>query len=143
MPQNAESKEQLRVQKIYEEHQAWQAKLYGDGQGGFPKLSTTETIHITPRYAESRSGYVYLLEAIGCGRFKIGRSRQLRQRTEQLRNQSPYPQRIVHVIQTDDIATTEKHWHQAFSDHRVHGEWLELTAQQVQEFVNAAQEAAK
>lgn len=80
-------------------------------------------------------GYVYLIEAKGASRFKIGFSKNPKKRLELLNQGHPaFPLEIVHYYFVDDVRSAEKRWHQAFSDLRRHGEWFELSEADVDRF---------
>ena len=71
-------------------------------------------------------GYVYLIEAVGSGCFKIGRSQQFEARLQSLQTASPFPLRIRKHIQTDNAAALEKYLHTRYAEYRRHGEWFEI-----------------
>lgn len=72
-------------------------------------------------------GWVYLAEARDLGRWKIGRTRQPKQRGQSLQRQSPVPLRIVCTIKSSDTTSLESSLHEKFASKRVHGEWFELS----------------
>lgn len=78
-------------------------------------------------------GYVYLIK---CGpRYKIGITKDMARRMDQLRGQSPYPLEVIHSARGHNNAGKEATLHRQYGDLRVHGEWFELTSDQVAEII--------
>lgn len=73
-----------------------------------------------------RSGYVYLLKAVGTPRYKIGRSNQPLVRSQKITVQSPYPLIVSDCFWTPDCVTDENFLHETFLDYRVYGEYFEF-----------------
>lgn len=95
---------------------------------------TTATNDVAPRpvTAGAEFGSVYLLKS---GRYyKIGRSNAVGRRERELAIQLPEKATVVHSIKTDDPVGIELYWHRRFEARRKHGEWFELTAQDVAAF---------
>ena len=67
-------------------------------------------------------GHVYIIEAVGAGRVKIGYASNVEQRLSTLRTASPLELRVVKVWQAS--AALEKRLHEALAEHRVRGEWF-------------------
>lgn len=76
-------------------------------------------------------GYVYLAQAKGLQRFKIGRSSNPVERGAKLKRQSPVPVEVIWASYFDDCRKTEVELHDIFSSKRVHGEWFELSNEDV------------
>ncbi len=77
-------------------------------------------------------GYVYLMKS---GRYyKIGKSAAVGRREYELAIQLPEKLTTVHSIKTDDPTGIEAYWHKRFQDKRKHGEWFELTAEDIRAF---------
>lgn len=74
-----------------------------------------------------REGYIYLLHAEGCPRYKIGRSINPIARCQEIQKQSPYPIAIIKSFWTLDTCIDEAELHKKFKDYRVFGEWFEFT----------------
>lgn len=74
---------------------------------------------------------VYLFEAVGLNRFKIGYSKDPETRLEQLRKQSSSPIEPVLILQRSDAQKLERQLQRRFAEKRVHGEWFELTSDDV------------
>lgn len=86
------------------------------------------------------SGYIYLMHAQGTSRYKIGISKQLRQRQQAINRQSPFPVHVVDCYAVNDMRRAESYWHKRFDALRIYGEWFELPPEQVVEFVQVANE---
>ncbi len=74
----------------------------------------------------TKSGYVYLVQAVGTSRYKIGRASDANKRFVDLKAQSPFPLKLITAFYVDDVVNQEKRLHQVASAFRVHGEWFEL-----------------
>lgn len=77
-------------------------------------------------------GHVYLLS--GGGYFKIGKTKDLSIRSQQISLQLPFEVTLVHAISTNDIDEAEKYWHAKFKSKRLNGEWFSLVNEDVVEF---------
>ncbi len=77
----------------------------------------------------NKPGYIYLINAKGTRRYKIGlTTRDVEQRFDELNgSQSPYPLELVTYIETDNVTETEGYLHQRYAFQRRHGEWFEFT----------------
>ncbi len=71
-------------------------------------------------------GYVYLVHALGTKRYKIGQTRDVDKRMETLQRCSPFPLKLLSLLQTNDFVLQEKRLHKIACSYRVHGEWFEL-----------------
>lgn len=76
-------------------------------------------------------GWIYLAQALGTSRYKIGKSKNPASRLKDLREQSAHPIELVHQIQCPDMLLAERSLHQRFAKYRVHGEWFELPQEAV------------
>lgn len=77
-----------------------------------------------PKQKRVVSGWVYILQA---GPFyKIGKTKNVDRRIEQLATLPPFDIEIVHTIKTKDMGRLELELHERFADKRKHGEWFEL-----------------
>jgi hypothetical protein len=82
---------------------------------------------------QSSAGYVYLVKS---GKlYKIGWSENHWRRKSELHKQTPEGISEVHTIAAiDDPVGIEKYWHERFKDRRQHGEWFDLSAEDVSAF---------
>lgn len=79
------------------------------------------------QYPSNRNGWIYVIQAIGTTRYKIGRSIEPKERLRQLnQKQSPYPLKLIHTFWSMDAVSDEQYLHSALADFRVHGEWFEF-----------------
>lgn len=72
------------------------------------------------------SGSVYLINAVGTNRYKIGITTNIEARLSQLTKQSPFPLQIEIAFDSFDIRRDEKTLHEKFKKLRVFGEWFDL-----------------
>lgn len=79
------------------------------------------------------SGFIYLVSAKGANRYKIGLTTNIERRFKRLEQQAPFPLVLIHFFATSDCLTSESALHQRFASSRVHGEWFELTDEDVKE----------
>jgi hypothetical protein len=80
------------------------------------------------------SGVVYLLKA---GKyFKVGKTNSFERRYKDIKLQLPFKPEIVHQILTNNINRLESHWHRHFHNRRRNGEWFELKAYDLEEFIS-------
>lgn len=82
------------------------------------------------------SGYIYLIGNSSKKIYKIGKSRQPKERYKAIATKLPFPVEIIHVIGGDDIEKAEKLLHNQFSPKRAHGEWFELSEEDVSHILN-------
>jgi hypothetical protein len=87
-----------------------------------------------PKGRKPKSGVVYLLQAKGTNRYKIGCTTNLKTRLNSLRTKNPYELEVIHTISSNDIEALEKAAHDQFAQYRTHSEWFELTEGAVMEF---------
>jgi hypothetical protein len=81
-------------------------------------------------------GYVYLIGNSNNKIYKIGKSRQPKERYKAVATKLPFPVKIIHVIGGDDIEKAEKLLHNTFAKKRTHGEWFELSDDDVNQILN-------
>lgn len=95
-----------------------------------------EGVEIPPAPKRSNPGYVYLLH--GNGHYKIGKTKSISRRFREVGLKLPFPVEIEDYIRCDDMDSVEAEWHSRFKDKRLHGEWFNLSAEDVAAFVKAA-----
>lgn len=80
------------------------------------------------------SGHVYLVKS--GRRYKIGQTANRWQRMNQLDKQtSEGLDEVVHTIAAiDDAPGIEKYWHERFKEKRQHGEWFDLSTEDISAF---------
>ncbi|MGB5961597.1 MAG: GIY-YIG nuclease family protein [Coleofasciculaceae cyanobacterium] len=90
-------------------------------------------------------GYVYLVESVGDPNrnYKIGISNNPKERFDTLKNQSPYPQRVVDCIQCSDKTATENVFHSVYAPRRKHGEWFKLSKSELKQVKHLMEVFAK
>lgn len=86
-------------------------------------------------------GYVYLIRS--GERYKIGVSRNPRQRQQTLARQSPFPLEHVHEVQSLRYREIEAELHRVFSMERVHGEWFDFLEDEIPDVIRAMNELAE
>lgn len=83
----------------------------------------------------ARQGYVYLLK---CGpRYKIGITKDIQRRINELTKQQPFPLELVHCAVGAEYAAKERELHEQYDAVREHGEWFDLTPDQVAEIIES------
>lgn len=87
------------------------------------------------RVQHRASRYIYVIEAQGLGRVKIGRTDDLQSRYRDLSCASPVALRVMLVLRAGD-GVSERGLHRRFAAHRLHGEWFDY-ARPIQHFVAA------
>jgi hypothetical protein len=83
------------------------------------------------RAQTSRPGFVYVLACEG--RYKLGASRNVRQRLRTLQTASPAPLELVWSADVPDMYGTERALHAQFAHRHIAGEWYALTPEDLQE----------
>jgi Meiotically up-regulated gene 113 len=80
---------------------------------------------------------VYLIEAKGMKRFKIGKTDRLFKQFKAIQSASPINVEIIHVILSnpESVGSLEKEFHSRFARVRIHGEWFDLSPEDVNTFV--------
>lgn len=79
----------------------------------------------------TRSGYVYLVKEINGPHYKIGRSKNPKNRTETFGVKLPYRVDYECIIKADDMYELEATLHKQFEDKQVDGEWFALEPEDV------------
>jgi hypothetical protein len=87
-----------------------------------------------PKGRKPKTGVVYLIQAKGTSRYKIGCTTNLKVRLNSLRTKNPYELEVIHSIPSNDIEALEKAAHEQFAQYRTHSEWFELSEGAVMEF---------
>jgi hypothetical protein len=92
-----------------------------------------ETETFTTFKKQSAAGYVYLVKS---GKlYKIGFSENHWRRKSELHKQTSEGITEIHTIAAiDDAPGIEKYWHERFKEKRQHGEWFDLSAEDVSAF---------
>ncbi|QLE42204.1 GIY-YIG nuclease family protein [Nostoc sp. C052] len=91
----------------------------------------------------TKKGTVYLINAKGTNRYKIGyTNRHFEQRlTELSGGQSPFPLIATKTIIVEDAHTIELGLHHKFASQRMHGEWFEFNSRQLKEVCKTMDQA--
>lgn len=76
---------------------------------------------------QKSSGWIYLIQAEGTEKYKIGRSQNPRQRLQCLQTSSPIPLKLVFTQWTVNCFALEKYLHEIYKEERIHGEWFHLS----------------
>lgn len=72
-----------------------------------------------------KPGWIYVLDD-QLGHYKIGKTRHLSERINQLKIQLPYKVKLVAVVQTSDHDASERFLHLWLREFRVNGEWFAM-----------------
>jgi len=73
------------------------------------------------------NGYVYIIHGVETNYYKIGKTKVPDQRILQISPKTPFPIRYVMIYPTYFMSEAEKYLHKRFQEQRTHGEWFELT----------------
>jgi hypothetical protein len=80
---------------------------------------------------------------IGCGgqpeMFKIGKANNIKRRFDQIATSNPFKPYIVHVFYTADPYSLEAELHRQFAAKRTHGEWFQLSDEDVINAIDAGE----
>lgn len=83
-------------------------------------------------YEQNRkAGFVYLMRS-GNGYYKIGISKNIKNRLDGLKRQFPIEIEVIHQITCHDYRKVEKVLHEKYSSKRAEHEWFRLNAEDVQ-----------
>lgn len=90
-------------------------------------------------------GLVYFLKENGTGAIKIGAStkKSLRSRISALNTSMPYGSDLIGTIETDDQYELERKFHNVFKDHRLNGEFFNISEYEVIDFIHGKYELIK
>ena len=83
------------------------------------------------RELEKMKGFVYLMRS-GNGYYKIGVSKDVERRLNDLRRQFPISIEIIHYFRSYNYISAERFLHEKFSSKRLEYEWFELSAKDVE-----------
>lgn len=84
-----------------------------------------------------KHGYVYLIQSIS-QHYKIGRTRNPKDRLRTFNVKLPFEVDFIAVIRTKDMFSLEAELHQRFGDKRINGEWFDLSPDDVAYIKNLA-----
>ena len=87
-----------------------------------------------PPLPDGYEGFVYLLSGSN-GSFKIGKSKNLKDRVVAIRGQVPFGVEFVHAFPAKDYGSSEAVLHDRYKDKRDYGEWFKLSPNQVAEII--------
>lgn len=74
-------------------------------------------------------GYVYLIQANNL--FKIGKTKNVKQRLSNLQTSNPVKLNLIGVIETDNCSLLESFFHQHCSKYRTTGEWFNIPEDEI------------
>lgn len=81
---------------------------------------------------EAAPGYVYLVQAVGTDRFKIGRATNVANRLRTIQTSSPLKIRYVYHAYVRNMNLYEMELHHKFSEQREIGEWFTLSKSDIE-----------
>lgn len=111
---------------------------YGEKLPGQYETPEYKVIGDTPKKSKT-GGYVYLIMEENNGTFKIGMTIDPKNRFKSLKRDVKSNLHIIHIKQMQsakDMELEEKYWHRVFASKRLHGEWFDLSQQEVEIFIN-------
>lgn len=86
-----------------------------------------------------KAGYVYIFNALGTCRFKIGKSVDPSSRLKSLQTGSPLKIRYVYAGFVEEMSDVELTIHSMFSGKRIIGEWFDLDSNDIKEIISIIQ----
>ena len=81
-----------------------------------------------------KKGHIYFLQGDEC--YKIGKSKNCYKRVKLIETELPFKVSLRHVITTNDIDKSEHYWHSKFKSKRLNGEWFNLSAEDIEQFLS-------
>lgn len=96
-----------------------------------PKQTGRTSMRISPD-RPTMPGFVYLIQSPTTA-YKIGRTKNPRNRMKTFGIQLPFEVEYVCLIETNDMIGLEKELHERYANKRVNGEWFELSPHDVAE----------
>lgn len=117
----------------------------------YAEIGTENVVYVSPESAtpeetptakpkhRPQPGYVYLWQADN-GLYKIGWAKDPDARINKLGVVLPYSLEEIHRIKSDDAPVLEKRLHEIFDSQWVNGEWFDLSTEDVDSFVDIAEE---
>jgi len=97
------------------------------------KVQYTRLLDIVVHHKKKASGKVYMVQ--GNGLTKIGITSNIPTRLSVLRGSSPVPLQLIHEANSTDARATEKYLHNLYVKERSHGEWFNLSPEQIEETI--------
>ncbi|MGD0294129.1 MAG: GIY-YIG nuclease family protein [Terracidiphilus sp.] len=99
-------------------------------------IYSTSTAHPskTKAYKQKPSGYVYLVKSGKLYKIGFAAENPFRRKSELHRQTSEGIEDVHTITAIDDAPGIERYWHERFKEKRQHGEWFELTAEDVRAF---------
>lgn len=95
-------------------------------------LKTYKNESSTSENNKAESGYVYL--GLQHGDYKIGFTKDLDRRRDDITLLGSEPMNWIHKIETDDMKGIERYWHNRFKSKWLRGEWYKLNPSDVKAF---------
>jgi hypothetical protein len=88
--------------------------------------------HIIPKLLNFEFGYVYFVKSeFG---YKIGKSKELNKRIRAFAVELPFKTECKYYFRTHNMRTDENMTHDYFAEHRLNGEWFNITDSQISEY---------
>lgn len=83
---------------------------------------------------ENHKGYVYLIKSNNY--FKIGKTKNIKQRISSLQTSSATHIELIHTIKTSNYHKIEKELHKKFENQHIKGEWFNLSEEDIEYIKN-------
>lgn len=77
-------------------------------------------------------GFVYIIKEHKYNTYKIGKTKNLKQRMNLFGVKLPFKIEIVHIIASDDYSEIETELHKTFAEKRLEGEWFDLSDEDIE-----------
>lgn len=102
------------------------------------RMNELKVISNSGKPKEKNKGFVYFIAYERHG-IKIGYTRNLQGRLNQLRIASPFPLTLIGSIETDDPESLERYAHQFFDAYKINSEWFSIDEIEIFDFINRYQ----
>ncbi len=119
---------ELNKRALLDHQPDWFLEEYGRSDPLWIEYVATHPERNLPPAKQSRKptpGFVYVIK--GDQRYKIGRTKNPKQRLKPMGAHAPFPLHVLMVIPSDDMEATEDALHERFAAQRIRGEWFDLS----------------
>lgn len=95
---------------------------------------------VNKRRERNRNGFVYFAKDLNNSLIKIGKSVVVKQRLYQLKTEFETEIELIATIADEDSLHLERKFHEKFDGKRVHGEWFDLSEEDINNIIVIAKQ---